>query len=57
MKDNENENDRIMFGMIIDAINNILDGGEPTDFEMSFGVVMRVMELKIELEDYRKRDI
>lgn len=49
------ENDRVFFGMLLDAISNILDGGDPSDFEMSFGIVRRVMELKIELEDYRRR--
>jgi hypothetical protein len=32
--------------MILIAIENVLDGNEPSDFEMSFDIVRRVWDLK-----------
>lgn len=51
----EIQNSNAMLNMLLIAIDNILDGNDPTDFEMSFDTVRRVMELKIEVESYRQK--
>lgn len=52
----EIKSNNALLNMTLIAIDNILDGNEPNDFEMSFDTVRRVMELKIELEHYRQRN-
>jgi hypothetical protein len=43
---NEIYNNNAYLNMILIAIENVLDGNEPSDFEMSFEIVRRVWDLK-----------
>ena len=42
----EAESDNAMMEMILDAIQNVLDGKEVSDFELSFPIVREVADLK-----------
>lgn len=40
------ENEYVLFGYLLDSIAMALDGEEPRDLAMSFGIVREVWELK-----------
>ena len=41
------DNDIVMQGMLLDAIENVIDGGEASDFELSFPIVRKLTDLFI----------
>lgn len=50
------ENAVLLMGSQLEWIEMILEGKDISDFAMSFDIVRRVMEMKIELEHYRARN-
>ena len=40
------KNEAVKAHMLLDAIQKALDGEEPSDFELSFGIVREVYDLK-----------